>query len=51
MRGAELIPDLSMIVHGLIIKWWLLWVKEIVGGYGFFGSKNKFASRYISIEN
>ena len=34
MRGAELVPDLSVIVHGLIIKWWLVWVKEIVGGWG-----------------
>ena len=28
MSGTELIPDLSVIVHGLIIKWWLVWVKE-----------------------
>ena len=34
MRGAELVPDLSVIVHGLIIKLWLVWVKEIFGGYG-----------------
>lgn len=32
MSGAELIPDLSVIVHRLIIKWWLVQVKEIVGG-------------------
>ena len=34
MRGTELIPDLSVIVHELIIKWWLVWVKEIFGGEG-----------------
>jgi hypothetical protein len=32
MSGAELIPDLSVIVHGLIVKGGLVWVKEIVGG-------------------
>jgi hypothetical protein len=32
MSDTELIPDLSVIVHELIIKWWLVWVKEIVGG-------------------
>ena len=30
--GAELIPDLSVIVHGKIVKGGLVWVKEIVGG-------------------
>ena len=28
MRGAELIPEKSVILHGLIIKWWFLWVKK-----------------------
>ena len=32
VSGAELIPDLSVIVHGWIVKRWLVWVKEIVGG-------------------
>ena len=31
MSGAELIPDLSVIVHGWIVKGGLVWVKEIVG--------------------
>ena len=44
MSRAELIPDLSVIVHGWIVKWWLVWVKEIVGGLGRFGPKNMFAS-------
>ncbi len=34
MRGAELIPELAVIVHGWIVKRWLVWVKEIFGGYG-----------------
>jgi len=34
MSGAEIIPDLSVIVHGWIVKRWLVWVKEIFGGYG-----------------
>ena len=29
MSGVELIPDLSVIVHGWIVKRWLVWVKEI----------------------
>ncbi len=44
MRGAELIPDLSVIVHGWIVKRWLVWVKGIVGGYGYLDPKNMFAS-------
>ena len=28
-----------MIVHGWIIKRWLVWVKEIVGGYGYLDPK------------
>ena len=32
MSSAELIPDLSVIVHGWIVKGGLVWVKEIVGG-------------------
>ena len=28
-----------MIVHVLIIKWWLVRVKEIVGGYGYLDPK------------
>jgi hypothetical protein len=32
MSGAELIPDLLMIVHGRIVKGGLVWVKEKVGG-------------------
>ena len=28
MSGAELIPELAMIVHELIIKWWLVWVTD-----------------------
>jgi hypothetical protein len=32
MSGAEIIPDLSVIVHERIIKRWLEVVKEIVGG-------------------
>ena len=32
VSGAELVPELAMIVHGRIVKWWLVWVKEIVGG-------------------
>ena len=39
MSGAELIPDLSVIVHGLIIEGWLRWVKEIVVGYGYLDPK------------
>ena len=32
MRDAELVPELLVIVHGLIIKWWLLvLLKEIIG--------------------
>jgi len=31
---AELIPDLSVIVHGWIVKGGLELVKEIIGGYG-----------------
>ncbi len=34
MRGAELIPDLSVIVHGWIVKGGLVLVKEIFGGLG-----------------
>jgi cytochrome c-type biogenesis protein CcmE len=34
MSGAELDPDLAVIVHGRIIKWWLVRVKKIVSGYG-----------------
>jgi hypothetical protein len=34
VSGTELIPDLSVIVHGWIVNRWLVWVKEIVGGYG-----------------
>jgi len=34
MRGTELIPDLSMIVHWWIVKGGLVRVKGIVGGYG-----------------
>ena len=44
MRGAELIPDLSVIVHGWIVKGGLVPVKEIVGGYGYLDPKNMFAS-------
>jgi len=32
MRGTELIPDLSVIVHGLIVMGGLELVKKIVGG-------------------
>ena len=32
MRGTELVPDLSVIVHGWIVQGGLVWVKEIVGG-------------------
>ena len=32
MNGAELVPDLSMIVHWWIVKGGLVWVKEIFGG-------------------
>ena len=32
MSDAELIPDLSVIVHGRIVKGGLVWVKEIVNG-------------------
>ncbi len=31
MSGAEIIPDLSVVVHEWIVKRWLVWVKEIVG--------------------
>ena len=34
MSGAELIRDLSVIVHGLIVKGGLVRVKEIVGVLG-----------------
>ncbi len=34
MSSAELIPDLSVIVHGWIVKRWLELVKGIVGGEG-----------------
>jgi hypothetical protein len=36
VSGTELIPDLSVIVHGWIVKGGLVWVKEIVGGLGRF---------------
>jgi hypothetical protein len=39
VSGTELTPDLSMIVHGLIIKWWLVWMKKIVGGYWYLDPK------------
>ena len=39
MSGAELIPDLSVIVHGWIVKGGLVRVKEIVGGYGYLDPK------------
>jgi len=32
MSGAELIPDLSVIVHGWIVRGGLVRVKGIVGG-------------------
>ena len=44
MSGAELVPELFVIVHGWIVKRWLDVVKEIVGGYGFLDPKNMFAS-------
>jgi len=31
VSGAKIIPDLSVIVHGWIVKGGLVWVKEIVG--------------------
>ncbi len=34
MSGAEIIPDLLVIVHGWIVKGGLVPVKEIFGGYG-----------------
>ena len=51
MSGAEIIPDLSVIVHRWIVKGGLVWVKEIVGGLGRFGPKNMFASWYLFIKN
>ena len=39
MSGAELIPDLAVIVHGWIVKGGLVWVKEIVVGYGYLDPK------------
>ena len=33
MSGAELIPELAMIVHELIIKWWLVWVTDFDCNY------------------
>ena len=44
MSSTELIPDLSVIVHGWIVKGGVKLVKEIVGGYGFLDPKNMFAS-------
>ena len=35
VRDAEMVPELAVIVHGWFIKWGLVKVKEIVGGYGF----------------
>jgi len=34
VSGTELIPDLSVIVHGWIVKGGMMEVKEIVGGQG-----------------
>ena len=42
--APELAPELPMIVHGWIVKGGLVWVKEIVGGYGYLDPKNMFAS-------
>ena len=39
MSGTELIPDLSVIVHGWIVKGGVELVKEIVGGYGYLDPK------------
>lgn len=39
MSSAELIPDVSVISHGLIVKGGLELVKEIVGGYGYSDPK------------
>ena len=39
MSGTELIPDLSVIVHGRIVKGGLVRVKEIVVGYGYLDPK------------
>jgi hypothetical protein len=44
MCDAELIPDLSVIVHGRIVKGGLMRVKEIFGGYGYLDPQNMFAS-------
>jgi len=35
VSGTELIPDLSVIVHGWIVKGGRVRVKGIVGGYGY----------------
>ena len=34
MHGKELIPELAMVVHSLIIKWLQVLAKEIVGVLG-----------------
>ena len=38
-------------VDGLPDAGWVRLVKEIAHGYEYLDPKNKFASRYISIEN
>jgi len=49
VSGAELIPDLSVIVHGWIVKGGLEVVKEIVGVLGLF--KGVFRYRFGKLDS
>ena len=51
MSCAELVPDLSVIVHGLIIKLWLVWVKEKRGWLGRFKGVFRYRFGKLDLEN